>query len=70
MTCTADLHKVFVDEESYNNGHGHAYENWGIDKSVGAVIVVRPDQYTSLVTSVDDFAGIDSFFAGFALPQQ
>lgn len=25
-------------------GHGHAYEAYGIDKTVGAIIVVRPDQ--------------------------
>lgn len=25
-------------------GHGHAYETYGIDKSVGAIVVVRPDQ--------------------------
>ena len=25
-------------------GHGHAYDAYGIDKAVGAVVVVRPDQ--------------------------
>ncbi|KAL9619664.1 MAG: hypothetical protein Q9160_005770 [Pyrenula sp. 1 TL-2023] len=38
-----DLHKVFVDEESYNSGHGHAYEHYGIDEGDGAVVIVRPD---------------------------
>lgn len=40
----ADLHKVYVDDEHYNSGHGHAYEKYGIDPEVGAVVIVRPDQ--------------------------
>jgi len=40
----ADLHKTFVDDESYNSGHGHAYEFYGVDPKYGAVAVVRPDQ--------------------------
>jgi phenol 2-monooxygenase len=40
----ADLHKVYVDDEHYNSGHGHAYERYEVDPTVGAVVVVRPDQ--------------------------
>lgn len=39
-----DLHKIYYDDESYNNGHGHAYEYLGIDAAQGALIIVRPDQ--------------------------
>ena len=39
-----DLHKTFVDDESYNSGHGEAYEFYGVDPEVGAIAVVRPDQ--------------------------
>ena len=39
-----DLHKTYVDDEHYNSGHGHAYEKYGVDAAVGAVVVVRPDQ--------------------------
>ena len=39
-----DLHKVFVDDEGYNSPHGHAYEHYGIDERIGAMVVVRPDQ--------------------------
>ncbi|KAE8454402.1 hypothetical protein EG329_000024 [Mollisiaceae sp. DMI_Dod_QoI] len=63
-----DLHKTFVDDESYNSGHGHAYEKYGVDVNEGAVAVVRPDQYVSLVTSLDDHQGLLSFFEGWALP--
>ena len=43
-TGPPDLHKTFVDDESYNSGHGHAYEFYGIDHQEGALAVVRPDQ--------------------------
>lgn len=64
-----DLHKTFVDDESYNSGHGHAYEFYGVDEKDGAVVVIRPDQYVSLVTALEDYDGIGSFFEGFALPR-
>jgi hypothetical protein len=39
-----DLHKIYYDDESYNHGHGHAYEYLGIDPVQGAIVIVRPDQ--------------------------
>jgi len=39
-----DLHKTFVDDESYNSGHGHAYQFYGVDPTVGAIAIIRPDQ--------------------------
>ncbi len=48
LTChlyfTVDLHKTFIDDESYNSGHGHAYDTYGVDVKKGAVAIVRPDQ--------------------------
>jgi hypothetical protein len=38
-----DLHKVYFDDESYNSGHGNAYQIYGIDPLKGAVAIVRPD---------------------------
>ena len=43
----ADLHKTFIDDESYNSGHGKAYEFYGVDPKEGALAIVRPDQCTS-----------------------
>lgn len=60
-----DYWKVFVDDESYHEGHGHAYENYGIDPSRGCLIVVRPDQYVSWVGEMEDLAEINSFFGSF-----
>ena len=65
-----DLHKVFVDDESYNAGHGRAYEKYGVDPAFGAVVIVRPDQYVSMVVGLEDFGRVIVFFNGFAVPQR
>ncbi|CAI6341361.1 unnamed protein product [Periconia digitata] len=65
-----DLHKVYIDDEHYNAGHGHAYEKYGVDPSQGAVVIVRPDQYVSKVTTLDDLAGVEKFFEGALLKQE
>ncbi|KFY01163.1 hypothetical protein O988_02882 [Pseudogymnoascus sp. VKM F-3808] len=61
-----DLHKVYFDDESYNSGHGKAYECYGIEPSKGAVVIVRPDHYISMVTGVENHEAIGNFFGGFA----
>ncbi|KAF1810463.1 hypothetical protein P152DRAFT_460587 [Eremomyces bilateralis CBS 781.70] len=55
------FHHVYVDDKSYNSGHGQAYDAWGVDPRHGAVIVVRPDQYVALVCPIDE-APIHKFF--------
>ncbi|GFF73250.1 phenol 2-monooxygenase, putative [Aspergillus lentulus] len=65
-----DLHKIYYDDESYNKGHGHCYEHLGISPEKGAIVIVRPDQYVSAVTSLGDYTQIGKFFAGFLIPQQ
>ena len=60
-----DLHKTFVDDESYNSGHGNAYKHYGVDPGEGAVAIVRPDLMVSKVMSLDDFEAIGSFFEQF-----
>ncbi|KAF2649272.1 phenol 2-monooxygenase-like protein [Lophiostoma macrostomum CBS 122681] len=62
-----DLHKVYIDDEHYNSGHGHAYEKFEINPTEGAVAIVRPDQYVAKVTTLDDSDGIASFFQGFLI---
>jgi hypothetical protein len=49
---TLDLHKIYIDDEHYNSGHGHAYDKYGVDSNVGAVVIVRPDQCTSEYSSL------------------
>ncbi|KAH8700112.1 putative phenol 2-monooxygenase [Talaromyces proteolyticus] len=62
-----DLFKTFVDCESYNSGHGHAYKNYQIDEKQGAVVVVRPDHYVSLITGLEDYHELSDFFEKFSL---
>ncbi|KAJ6115297.1 hypothetical protein N7486_001075 [Penicillium sp. IBT 16267x] len=64
-----DYWKVFVDEESYHEGHGQAYANYGIDPIRGASVIIRPDQYVSWVGEVDDYQEMSRFFGGFMKPQ-
>lgn len=52
-----DYDKVFVDRPSHHDGDGRAYENYGIDRTRGALVGVRPDGYIGLVTSLDADAG-------------
>lgn len=49
------LFKVYADDESYNSGHGHAYEAYGIDPAKGALVIVRPDhcEFRPLMDSGD-----------------
>jgi phenol 2-monooxygenase len=42
-----DYNKVYVDDESYHEGFGDAYKNYGVDRQRGCVVAVRPDQYVS-----------------------
>lgn len=43
LTTHVDLHKVYIDDESYHSGHGHAYQFYGIHPEKGAIAIVRPD---------------------------
>ncbi|WP_346037246.1 hypothetical protein [Brevibacterium picturae] len=40
----------------------------GIDRSAGALVIVRPDQYVSQVLPLDAHAELAEFFAGIMLP--
>lgn len=65
-----DYWKVFADDQSYHEGHGQAYANYGIDPSRGASVIVRPDQYVSWVGEMDDYEEMARFFSGFMKPQK
>ncbi|PCH00610.1 Monooxygenase, FAD-binding [Penicillium occitanis (nom. inval.)] len=64
-----DYWKVFVDDQSYYEGHGQAYVNYGIDPSRGTSVIIRPDQYVSWVGDMDDYDEMAKFFSGFMKPQ-
>ena len=46
-----DLHKIYIDDESYHSGHGHAYEFYGVNPKNGATAIVRPDGCKSYFSS-------------------
>jgi phenol 2-monooxygenase (NADPH) len=64
-----DYGKIFVDDESYHEGHGQLYETFGISREEGCLVILRPDQYISYVGNVDDYGSVDRFFSAFMLPQ-
>lgn len=65
-----NLFKVYADDESYNSGHGHTYEAYGIDPAQGALVIVRPDHYVAKVSPLDDNLeqSTQQFFDGFLSP--
>jgi phenol 2-monooxygenase len=60
-----DYSKVYVDDMSYHEGHGKAYENYGVDKKEGCLVVLRPDQHVSWIGKLDDEEDMGRFFEGF-----
>ncbi|BGP57620.1 hypothetical protein JCM8202v2_005264 [Rhodotorula sphaerocarpa] len=60
--------RIYADDASYYDGHGKAYEIYGISKEEGAIVVVRPDQYVGLVVGLEDTARLDAFCARFMVP--
>lgn len=63
----ASFRKIFTDEASYREGHGRAYEKYGINPDVGCMIVVRPDQHVSLILDLHDHLALSSFFEEFMI---
>lgn len=59
-----DYDKVYVDDESYHEGFGDAYKNYGVDPAKGAVVAVRPDQYVGWVGELEDFGDLEKYFEG------
>lgn len=63
-----DYDSIFVDDESYHEGHGDAYKNYGIDPKQGCVIVTRPDQHVAYIGSLDDGEEVNKYFEGVLHP--
>lgn len=66
-----DYGKVFVDGQAHHQGHGRAYELYGVDPNKGAIVAVRPDGYIGLVTELeaeDDWRRLQTWFDGLLRP--
>ncbi|KAG8672290.1 hypothetical protein FPOAC2_05668 [Fusarium poae] len=59
-----DYEKIHVDDVSYHEGYGKAYENYGVDKTRGCVVAVRPDQYVGWLGDLEDFDDLSDYFQG------
>lgn len=51
-------------------GSGHAYEAYGVDRVKGALVLVRPDQYTAFVGGLEDVSGLDRFLSQALMEQR
>ena len=40
----------------------------GIDKKLGCMLIIRPDQYVAAILPLDDFEGLSAFFGGVLKP--
>ncbi|ETI27668.1 hypothetical protein G647_00117 [Cladophialophora carrionii CBS 160.54] len=64
-----DYWKIFVDDVSYHEGYGDAYNHYGVDREKGCAVILRPDQYVSWVGEMDDYESMEKFFSGFMVEQ-
>ena len=64
-----DYDKVFVDDESYHEGFGNAYANYGVDKEKGCVVILRPDQHVAWNGEVENVDEIEGYFDSVLVPQ-
>ncbi|SPO30930.1 probable phenol 2-monooxygenase [Ustilago trichophora] len=66
--ASIDYHKIFVDDETYHQGHGHAYEKYGLGSDRGTLVVIRPDGYVSVLIEAGQYAKLGDFFGQILLP--
>ena len=63
------LIRVLLDDTDVTGTRGgRIHERYGISRSAGALIVVRPDGYVGTIAPLDELAILDDYFAGFMLP--
>jgi len=60
-----DHEKAFCTD---HKGAGDIFDLRGIDRDLGCLVVVRPDQYTAHVLPLDGLGELSAFFAGVLLP--
>ncbi|KAL3490712.1 FAD binding domain-containing protein [Aspergillus germanicus] len=56
-----DYGKVLADDESYGQGSGQAYREYGIPEDTGCLVLVRPDQHVTMVTAIGDVEQLESY---------
>jgi phenol 2-monooxygenase len=60
--------RVLLDDTDVTGSRGgQIHERYGISRSAGALVVVRPDGYVGTIAPLDELATLDTYFAGFML---
>jgi phenol 2-monooxygenase len=66
----ADYHgwdhtRIHVDQAVHYDRYcdGLAYERWGVDRTKGAVVVIRPDMHVGWVGDLEDTQAIELYFS-------
>ncbi len=60
--------RVLLDDTDVTGTRGgKIHERYGISRSAGALVVVRPDGYVGTIVPLDELAALDAYFAGFML---
>ena len=60
--------RVLLDDTDVTGTRGgRIHERYGISRSAGALVVVRPDGYIGTVAPLDELAELDAYFSGFML---
>jgi phenol 2-monooxygenase len=61
-----DASKVMADIEVPYDRYcdGTAYSTWGVDRTKGAVVVLRPDLHIGWIGNLEDYAQLEKFFEG------
>jgi len=58
--------KVLLDDTDVTGTRGgRIHERYGISRSAGALIVVRPDGYIGTIAPLDELTTLDAYFSGF-----
>ncbi len=60
-----DYEKVFCPHTKHSRD---IFDTRRIDRSKGALVIVRPDQYVAEILPLNDFSGLSNFFDQFLLP--
>lgn len=63
-----DYNQIFVDAESYHEGFGDAYKNYGVNKKSGCLLVTRPDQHVGYIGELEDIDALGYYFANVLVP--
>ena len=64
-TKGTDYWRIYADVDSAHEGWGRAYERLELDPEEGRVVLVRPDNYVGALFGIEDFEGIQDYFAPF-----